>query len=142
MKNETLPAGRQELKTLIKIGASLAGLFLPSIVYAQIPISPAPRPIGAPPVGELGNIIGNALTLVIIVASLLTVGYLIWGGIEWLTSGGEKASYEAARNRITHAFLGLGIVVGAYLIIKIVEGVLGIKILGGFTIPKLWNYPD
>lgn len=122
----------------MKIGAGLAGLLMPSVVYAVIEVSPVETPEGAIPTSAISSIIGNALSLVIIVAGLLTVGYLIWGGIEWLTSGGEKASYEAARNRITHAFIGLGIVLASYLIIKIFETLFNVSILGGFEFKPLY----
>lgn len=127
------------MKKLMKIGSVLAGLLMSRVAYAVIPVSPVETPKGAIPITAISDIIGNALSLVIIAAGLLTVGYLIWGGIEWLTSGGEKASYEAARNRITHAFLGLGIVLASYLIIKIFETLFNVSILGGFSFEPLYT---
>lgn len=126
------------MKKLMKIGAGLVGLLMPSVAYAVIEVPEVPQPTGAIPTTAISNLISNALSLVIIAAGLLTVGYLIWGGIEWLTSGGEKASYEAARNRITHAFIGLGIVLASYLIIKIFETLFKVSILGGFKFEPLY----
>lgn len=135
----------EKLKILIKAAGAWLGLFLPTLVYAQADGKgfdidfPKETPVGAIPATVLGEVIGNALTIAIFFAGLLTVVYLIWGGIDWLTSGGEKANYQAARDRITHAFIGLGIVVGSWLIIKILEAVLNIKILTDFTLPSLYT---
>lgn len=119
----------------------MAGVLLPGVVYAEkfSGSFDVPQPVGAIPPNVLGEVIGNAITLVIIVAGLLTTAYLIWGGIEWLTSGGEKASYQAARDRITHAFIGLAIVLSSYLVIKILEYLFHVSILGTVNIPTLWK---
>ena len=74
---------------------------------------------------DLGVLIGNFIAVAIIVASLLTFAYLVWGGFEWITSGGDKAGLEAARNRITNAFVGLILVVIAWAIITLAANFLG-----------------
>ena len=45
-----------------------------------------------------------------IAAALAAFFYLILGGFQWITSGGDKAGTEAAREKITAAFIGLAIV--------------------------------
>lgn len=85
--------------------------------------------------GDIGSLIQNLLLAAIIVSGLATFVYLIMGGIQFLTSSGEKAHMEAARGRITSAILGLTIVVASYAIIRIVETVLGISIVSGICWP-------
>lgn len=80
---------------------------------------------------ELGTLIGNLIAMGIILASILTLLYLVWGGIEWITSGGDKAGLEQARNRVTNAFVGLILVVAAWAIF-----ILTSKFLG-FPFPKI-----
>jgi hypothetical protein len=63
---------------------------------------------------------GNIITIVFIFAILLALGYLIWGGIKWVLSGGDKAKVDAARSAIVAAIVGLVIVFLAYFIINIV----------------------
>ena len=68
----------------------------------------------------IGSLIANGITAVIILAALLTFAYLVYGGIEWLTSGGDKEKYESARNRITAAVIGLAIVIAAYAVMQLI----------------------
>ena len=86
---------------------------------------------------DLNLLISSGIKLAIILAAIITFAFLIWGGIEWITSGGDKAKYEAARNRITAALVGLAIVAAAWAIMVIVGKFLGINILNtGIVIPS------
>jgi hypothetical protein len=101
---------------------------LPSLVkqaLAQNPIT-IEQPRSA--VLDLGDLISKGVTAAIIIAALATFAYLIWGGVEWLTSGGDKAKYEAARDRITAALIGLVIVLAAWAIMKLIGSFFGINI--------------
>ncbi|MBI3385909.1 hypothetical protein HY031_02365, partial [Candidatus Gottesmanbacteria bacterium] len=51
--------------------------------------------------------------------------------IKWITSGGDKAGMEEARNKITHAIVGLIIVGAAWAIMTLVQNFLGVTIIGG-----------
>jgi len=35
---------------------------------------------------------------------------LVWGGIQWVTSGGDKENTQKARDRITHALVGVALI--------------------------------
>ena len=45
---------------------------------------------------------------------------LIWGGIEWVLSAGDKEKVANARKRIIASLVGLVIIALAYFILKIV----------------------
>lgn len=77
---------------------------------------------------DLGTFVSKSISAVIMVAGLATFIYLIYGGVEWITSGGEKGKLEEARNRITNAILGLAIVAGAWAIFRLVDYFFGIGI--------------
>ena len=87
-------------------------------------------------VSDFGNLISAGVQVAIIVAALLTFAYLIWGGIQWITSGGDKAAYEAARGRITAALVGLAIVAAAWALMKLIGFFFGVDILGTITLPS------
>ncbi len=74
--------------------------------------------------GNVGDLINSVLTFVVAIAALLVFLYLIWGGIDWITSGGDKGKTEAARNKITAAVVGLIILAAAYAILTIALGFL------------------
>lgn len=78
-----------------------------------------------PPTGfatDIGALISQVLTFIFIIAVLLVFLYIIWGGIEWITSGGDKGKTESARNRITAAVIGLVILLASYAILQLVIG--------------------
>lgn len=87
---------------------------------------------------DLGQLISAAVGTLLILSALLAFVFLILGGIQWITSGGDKAAMEAARNKITHAIVGLIIVGAAWAIMVLVQNFLGFNIVGseGITIPK------
>lgn len=86
---------------------------------------------------DIGNLISAVVGLAIMLAALMAFLYLVWGGIEWISSGGDKAGMEAARSRITAAFVGLAIVAAAWAIMMLIQSFFGITILGKLTIPSV-----
>jgi len=106
---------------------------VPSVYAQDITV---PKPTGFA-FDNIGKLISNAVALGLIIAALLVFVYLVFGGIQWITSGGDKAGVESARNRITAALIGLVIVAAAWAIIKIIEAFFGITIVGGpISIPR------
>lgn len=87
---------------------------------------------------ELGPLIKSGISVALIVAAILTFAFLVWGGIQWIASGGDKAKYEEARSRITAALIGLAITALAWLLIKLVAYFFGLPdpFGGTFIIPK------
>ncbi len=75
----------------------------------------------------LGPFVSNAVSAGIIIASLATFLFLVWGGIEWITSGGDKTKTEEAKKRLTNAVIGLTIVVISWAIWKIIIYFFGIN---------------
>lgn len=84
------------------------------------------------PFDNLGGLIDNLIQLLFFVAGLAFFIYLLLGGIQWITAGGDEKALTAARGRITGAIIGLIIVVAAFSIALIIESVLGIRIVSGF----------
>lgn len=77
----------------------------------------------------IATILATFLRISLLVAGILLLIYLVIGGIQWLTSGGEKAALESARGRLTNAFIGLMIIVLVLVIIDLINRVLGLDIL-------------
>ena len=107
-------------------------------IYAQAQIT-NPQPTNIK-IGDVGQLISALVGVLLILAALLAFFFLILGGIQWITSGGDKAGMEAARNKITHAIVGLIIVGAAWAIMILVQNFLGVSIIGGtLTFPKAFN---
>ena len=94
-------------------------------------------PQGKVPFTNLGNLLSNALIILFFFAAVLAFVFIVVGGIQWITAGGDKIAAQSARDRITAAVVGLLIVVAAFAITLIVTQVLGINIFGGDVI----NFP-
>lgn len=91
-------------------------------------------------IGNIGTLISALVGALLILSALLAFFFLILGGIQWITSGGDKAGMEAARNKITHAIVGLIIVGAAWAIMLLIQNFLGITVIGGggFSLPKAY----
>ncbi len=70
------------------------------------------------------------MTVIMIGASLLCLFLLIMGGIQWITSGGDKSGIEGARKRIIYALIGLVIIFSSYFIINFVGDFFNLNLLG------------
>jgi hypothetical protein len=74
---------------------------------------------------DFGDLVTAVLSFVMVIAALLVFIYLIWGGIQWITSGGDKSKTEEARNKITAAVVGLIVLAASYAILLIALNFLG-----------------
>ena len=80
------------------------------------------------------DIVSAALLLILVIAAIVFFFMLVIGGVRWITSGGDKAATEAARNQITAALIGLVIVFAAWAIANLIEIFFGIDLFGGLNI--------
>ena len=83
----------------------------------------------------VSGMVSGAISLVLIVVSLVFFFILVIGGLKWITSGGDEKKVAAARAQITNALIGLVIVFAAWAIMKLIGSIFGIDILGTLTIP-------
>ena len=124
-------------KLLYILSQPLLAILFVSSVYAQSINVPQPNTVT---VNQLGNVIGATVGLLIIFAAVAAFLFLILGGLQWITSGGDKAGMETARNKITAAIVGLIIVAAAWAIMVLMGQFIGFNILGGIVnIPTITN---
>lgn len=69
---------------------------------------------------KIGSTIGQVITFAFIAAVLIALLFLIYGGIKWITAGGDKSGVEEARNHVVGAIVGLIIVFLSYFIINLI----------------------
>lgn len=83
------------------------------------------------------NVIPFLVSLIFVIAVIVALFYLIYGGIRWITSGGDKGAVEAARQHIIAAVIGLVIVFLSYFVVSLImQFFLGTN-LGKLTIPSI-----
>lgn len=85
---------------------------------------------------SVGPVISATITVLLIAAVIIALFFLIFGGIRWITSGGDKSKVESARGTIIAAIIGLIIALLSFFILTIVLGFFGISIQS-FTLPQL-----
>jgi hypothetical protein len=83
------------------------------------------------------GLVGFVINILFIAAVVLSLIFLIWGGIQWILSAGDKAKVESARNTIVGALIGLAITFAAYFLINIVMTIFLGTGLTNFTLPTL-----
>lgn len=86
---------------------------------------------------DINNIVRTVIAILLLAAVLVALGYLIWGGIKWILSGGDKSKVDSARSHIMGAIIGLVIALAAFFIISIVGKVFGIDIFN-LTVPTFF----
>jgi len=86
------------------------------------------RPTEATGGQALGKLISSLIGAIFTFAFLLAFVYLLAGGIQWITNGSDKGKLEEARNKVTHALVGLVIVASSWAIMKVVSQFLGLNL--------------
>ena len=123
------------------------GLLTPAVAYLGLASSSfAQATINTCPTGQFfnlcnfsitGNFIPGLISLLFIVAIIIAIIYLIWGGIKWIMSGGDKAALQAAREHVIAAIIGLVVVFLVYFLVNFVMSQFVGQNTGSFTLPKL-----
>jgi hypothetical protein len=131
-------------KLITPVSTFLGYLFISSRAFAQENIDPCPEVNDDGANFNVlcslkfdGQMIGNILTVAMIIGVLIALVFLIWGGIRWIMSGGDKTKVESARSTIIGAIVGLIIVFLSYLVISALLTVFGIGSINQLQLPTL-----
>lgn len=99
-----------------------------------------------PAIGDLGKsqnatsfvqkAIPALISFAFLIGGVVFFFMLLLGGIQWISSGGDKQKLEEARGRVTNALIGIIILFATYAVIKIIGAFFHIDILN-ITIPVI-----
>jgi hypothetical protein len=109
-------------KTLASASTIVTYLFVIGAVHAQGLQAPGGSLAADTKIETIPQVIVNYM---FIIAAFLAVAYLMYGGIKWITSRGDKVQVESARKHIVAAVLGLIIVAGSFFALNVVFRLLG-----------------
>ena len=70
---------------------------------------------------HLNSLIAWIYYFIIGIAGLATFVMLVWGGIQWLTSGAIPSQASEARDKLRSAILGLLLILSSFLIIQVIN---------------------
>lgn len=76
--------------------------------------------------GGFGIWLSNILSVVMVLGAVACLALIIMGAIQWITSGGDKAKIEDARNKISAAIIGLIALAATIALFNLVADFLGI----------------
>lgn len=88
------------------------------------------------------DLVGFAINVAIFVAFVAALLWLIYGGIRWIISGGDKEATAHAKGTVTSALIGLVIVLAAWIIINLLLTLFGLKGLGALILPTINQLPS
>lgn len=71
---------------------------------------------------------GNFISVILALAGIILFVMLVVGGFRYLVSGGDPKAVEAAKATLTHAILGLVILVLAFLILVFIKQITGVDV--------------
>lgn len=71
---------------------------------------------------DIKTILNDIIGWVLLLVGGIAVLFLVWGGIQYVTSAGNKDKAEQAKKTITYAVVGLIIIVLAEVIVNIATG--------------------
>lgn len=124
------------------VSASFLSIAAPVLAQTNNPTNVNPCPSGPfnnlckISQGNIGPILGNVVVAILVIAAVIALFFLIWGGIKWIMSGGDKAKVETARNTIIAAIIGLIVTFLAFFILSLVLSLFGLSLLN-LELPSL-----
>lgn len=111
---------------------SLLSLIVASPSFAQVNIRPdIIQDVNIP------NLVRATINILFVIAAVIAIIFLVWGGIKWIMSGGDKAALESARSHIIAAIVGLVLVFLSFFIVTFVFDFLGLGLNDQFNIPNV-----
>ena len=76
--------------------------------------------------------LSEALAVLIVpafgIASAAVLFYFLFGAVKIITSSGDKEKVASARNMITHAFIGLLLLVMTFVLLQVIPGLFNVDI--------------
>jgi hypothetical protein len=70
--------------------------------------------------GSLESLISTVINAVLLIAGVVAVIYLIVGGYQYITSGGNAEQAQAGRTTVLNAIIGLVIIFAAFVVVRFV----------------------
>ena len=74
---------------------------------------------------ELKVVFSEITNTALFAIGIISVAMLIWGGLRYITSGGDSKKVTDAKNTILYAIIGLLVAILSYAIVRFVLNVVG-----------------
>ena len=105
------------------------GIDFNKLKEALTTVAPSIRPEFLPgPTTNIGTIISTILPYLFVIAGLLLLFYLIYGGFHMMIAANDEKGLAEAKGKITNALIGFLLLFISYWLVQILGYILGIKI--------------
>jgi len=105
-------------------GMVLFLLSLPLIAGAQPQV-----PTGGPTtVGQVYDLFLIIMRWIFAGAMVIAMIMIVWGGVSYMTAGGDEEKIGAAKKRVIWGLVGAAIIIGAWALITIIANLLKINV--------------
>jgi len=103
--------------------ALAGGSVMAMVAGAKVQFEIDGQPINAVNVSSLTlpQMVNQIISIILIVVGVLAIVYLIYGGIQYVTAGGEAEKATKGRTTITNAIIGIVLIVASYAIFKYIS---------------------
>ena len=98
-----------------------------NFAYAGIAVLPNPQlPVTGQGVtlAEIQARITQIAQFLIVVSLVVAVIFIVWGGIRWMTAGGDEAKAKTAKQTILHGIYGAAVILAVGVILQTVAGLV------------------
>lgn len=75
-------------------------------------------------------VLNDAIAYAIIIAALLCLAFIFWGGISFILSGGKEDKIKEAVNTIRYAIFGLIIVFVSFSVVGVIGRIFNLNLVG------------
>ena len=72
----------------------------------------------------VSGLLGQVVAWLGTAAGALFFLYLLWGGVQWMTAGGDQQQAANARKRIVAAVAGIAVILFAYILVATIIGIV------------------
>lgn len=79
-------------------------------------------------ISTIGDLATIALTVLTSLAGILSVFFIIFAGIKFITGAGDDKKMQNAKDTLTYAIIGLSVTALAFVILQIVQYLVGSKV--------------
>ena len=124
----------QKISKFIKYPAALALLAMPLLAAAQGAVQDGLNNSGLRSyfgfsglnsASSLSQLIVGIVNIMLLFAGSIAVIFVIVGGYQYVTSGGNEEQAEKGRKTLVNAIIGIVIIVLAYVVINVISNLVG-----------------
>lgn len=78
---------------------------------------------------HIQNVLSFAITLLLTASVLLALFFLLFGGLRWIVSQGDKKQLEEAQKTVQYSIVGLVLILVSFFIINFIGFIFGVNLL-------------